>query len=111
VGIPQISRRGPAISSAEPTDPRGVRGGVELCKKFSQEGRVLGRDGKNAQTTAVFGDTDILPGHLALTAIAGFIPRPKEGAPALIDRLDHTGRKDTRGHGMGNHSSEDRVYQ
>jgi hypothetical protein len=95
----------------EPADPRGGGVGVHFGKEFSEERRVLGGDGEDAETSFFLRDTDIVPSDLALAAIAGFLSGPEESTPAFINSRDNTGRENTRSHGMGNHCSEDRINE
>jgi hypothetical protein len=109
MAVAKVSGVGPAVSTAEPADPRGIGVRVDFGKEFGEQGRILFANGKNTKPTQMLGSADVRPSNLALAARTGFVASPEEGSSPLINSLDDPSRKDSGGHSMGEHSSEDRV--
>jgi hypothetical protein len=69
----------------------------------------LGGERENSKPSQSLRDADILPSHLALTAVTRFLASPKEGTPALINGLQNARGEEPSGHGMRKQGSEDRI--
>jgi hypothetical protein len=71
----------------------------------------LGRDGEDPESTKIFRRANNGPGNLTLTTGTGFLTSPKEGAPTLVNGLNHRNRKDAGTHGVSHHCREHIVDQ
>jgi hypothetical protein len=84
---------------------------MEFGEKFRQEGRVLSRNGEDAEAADVLWCADNIPSNFALPPSAMVIASPEEGAPAFVNCLDHPRREEAGTHGVGEHGSENGVNE
>jgi hypothetical protein len=82
---------------------------MEFSEELCEEGGVLGLDRKNTKPPNFFGGADIGPANFTVTAIAGFLPSPEEGASTFVDSFNDASGEQASTHGMSKHSGEDRV--
>jgi hypothetical protein len=79
-----------ASGTEEPIFPRKLFRLVEFVDEVHQEGGVLSLEVPDPEATFLHRQTNLVPSNKAARAGASILARPKEGAPSLVNSINHT---------------------
>jgi hypothetical protein len=82
---------------------------VQFCEKLREKGSILSVDGEDTKAPKVLRGANNVPGNLALTIVARFLPSPKKGLTSFVNSLNNTRREGPRSHSVGDNGGKDRV--